>query len=336
MAPRLNAWGTGGAAHDPPAVAAGDRQPAATSGDRAQAVIADAARVEIVAADGVRIVAHRFDAAKPRAVAVIGAAMGVRQDFYADFARHLAGRGITAFTFDYRGVGRSAPRSLRRFRASLTDWARHDYDAVLREARSAASGRALFVIGHSLGAQLPALTDSAASIDAMVAVAGGGGYWGGLSWALRPFMLAMVGAVAPLTIPLAGYFPGRRLRMIGDLPAGVMRQWSRWCMHPDYLVGVEAGARDAYARVRFPILSLSISDDRMMPQRNIDTLHAHFRSARRESRRITPAQAGGPIGHMGFFRRRYRDTLWPVAADWLAERAGPDDEQRIQPTGDRP
>jgi predicted alpha/beta hydrolase len=109
--------------------------------------------------------------------------------------------------------------------------------------------------------------------------------------------------------------------MLGDLPAGVMRQWSRWCLNADYLVGVEPGAREAYANVRFPILSLSFTDDRMMPQRNVDTLHAFFRHAPRESRRLSPADAGGPIGHTGFFRHRYRDTLWPIAADWLLARA---------------
>jgi predicted alpha/beta hydrolase len=279
------------------------------------------ARVEIACGDGARIVAHRFDADRARAVAVIGGALGVRQDFYFDFAGYLAEHGVTAFTFDYRGVGHSAPRSLRRFRATLTDWARHDYDAVLREARAASPAGPLMVVGHSMGAQLPALAEAGRHVEAMVAVAGGGGYWGGLAWGLRPFMLAMVGVVAPLTIPLAGYFPGKRLRMMGDLPAGVMRQWSRWCLHPDYVVGVEPGAREAYARARFEILSLSFTDDQMMSQRNIDTLHAHFRGAQRQSRRLSPADAGGPIGHMGFFRRRYRDTLWPVALDWMLARA---------------
>lgn len=288
-------------------------------------------RTAIAAADGTRLVAHRFRAARPVAVAVIGAALGVRQDFYFDFARYLATRGIDAWTFDYRGIGHSAPRSLRRFRATITDWAQRDYDAALRQARAALPAAPLFVVGHSLGAQLPALTPTGGAIDAMVAVAGGSGYWRGLAPALRPAMLAMVRGVAPLAIPLAGYFPGRRLKMIGDLPAGVMRQWARWCMHPDYLVGVEAGARDAYANARFEILSLSFSDDWMMTQRNIERLHAHFRAARRESRRITPAQAGGPVGHMGFFRSRHRDALWAPAADWLLTRT----RHEHRTTGDR-
>ncbi len=251
---------------------------------------------------------------------MIGAALGVRQDFYCDFARHLAERGLSSCTFDYRGVGHGAPRSLRGHPATLSDWAR-DYDAVLASAARWGEGLPLFVVGHSLGAQLPAITASSGQIAAMVAVAGGAGYWRGLSPLARPFMLAMLNAAAPISIPIAGYFPGAKLGMIGDLPAGVMRQWRRWCLDPEYLVGVEPGAREAYARARFPILSLAIADDWMMPERNIESLHAHFGTARRETLRITRAIAGGPVGHSGFFRRRYRETLWPIASNWLIDQA---------------
>jgi predicted alpha/beta hydrolase len=158
-------------------------------------------------------------------------------------------------------------------------------------------------------------------IAGMVAVAGGGGYWRGLSPLARPFMLAMLNAAAPISIPIAGYFPGAKIGMIGDLPGGVMKQWRRWCLDPDYLVGVEPGAREAYARARFPILSLAIADDWMMPERNIESLQAHFGTRDREVRRITRAIAGGPVGHLGFFRRRYRGTLWPIASNWLLDRA---------------
>ncbi|GAA4402278.1 alpha/beta hydrolase family protein [Quisquiliibacterium transsilvanicum] len=277
-------------------------------------------RLELSAGDGSSVVAHRFDAAAPAGVVVIGAALAVPQAFYFDFAAWLAQQGFTALTFDYRGVGHAAPRSLRGFRANIDDWIRHDYEAVVVEARRLAGGRPLTVVGHSMGAQLVPLLPSAREVDAMVAVAGGSGHWRGFMPPMWPFMLAMHHVAVPVALPVAGYFPGRRLKMIGDLPSGVMRQWRRWCLHPDYLVGVEPGAREAYARAAFPMLSLSFTDDRMMPQRNVEALHAHLPGVRRETRRFSPADAGGPIGHMGFFRRRYRDSLWPVALDWIAAR----------------
>jgi predicted alpha/beta hydrolase len=275
-------------------------------------------RLELAAGDGAVVVAHRFDAQAPRGVVVVGPALAVPQAFYFDFAAWLAQQGFTAITFDYRGIGHAAPRSLRGFQASIDDWIRRDYEAAVVEARRLAGTLPLSVVGHSMGAQLVPLLPSSAEVDAMLAVAGGSGYWRGFPPAARPFILAMHYGAVPLALPVAGYFPGRRLRMLGDLPAGVMRQWRRWCMHADYLVGVEPGAREAYARARFPLLSLTFSDDRMMTQRNVDALQAHLRDVRRESRRISPPEAGGPIGHMGFFRRRYRETLWPIALEWLA------------------
>jgi hypothetical protein len=51
--------------------------------------------------------------------------MGVTQSFYAPLARWLAGQGYLAITFDYRGIGESAPPTLRGFGATLTDWLAH-------------------------------------------------------------------------------------------------------------------------------------------------------------------------------------------------------------------
>jgi predicted alpha/beta hydrolase len=34
--------------------------------------------------------------------------------------------------------------------------------------------------------------------------------------------------------------------------------------------------------------------------------------------KVEPEKYGGPIGHFGFFRERFRESLWWQAADWLA------------------
>ena len=48
-------------------------------------------------------------AAAPLAAVVVPSAMGVTQSFYGRFAEWLAARGYLAATFDYRGIGLSAP-----------------------------------------------------------------------------------------------------------------------------------------------------------------------------------------------------------------------------------
>lgn len=155
-------------------------------------------------------------------------------------------------------------------------------------------------------------------------VATGSGYWREYAPGLRRIAPLLWFVIVPLAIPLAGYFPGRRLRTIGDVPAGVMRQWRSWCLDPDYLFGVLPGSvRTHYARLQLPILSLSFTDDEYMSLRNIESLHAFYAAARREMQRIAPTEAGaGGIGHFGFFRRRFEHSLWPRAGDWLDRQAG--------------
>ena len=91
----------------------------------------------------------------------------------------------------------------------------------------------------------------------------------------------------PLALPLFGYFPGKKLRKVGDLPKGVMAQWRRWCLNREYAVGAEGEeARQAYAEVRTPMVSLSFADDEMMSLRNTESLHSFYRNAPKTMKRL--------------------------------------------------
>src|SRR5689334_25085530 len=72
----------------------------------------------------------------PKASVVVPAAMGVVQNFYARFAEWLAAQGYCVITFDYRGVGLSAPSSLRGFKVDIVDWARQDCAEVINFTRA--------------------------------------------------------------------------------------------------------------------------------------------------------------------------------------------------------
>jgi predicted alpha/beta hydrolase len=116
-----------------------------------------------------------------------------------------------------------------------------------------------------------------------------------------------------------GYFPGKRLRKVGNLPAGVMQQWRKWCLSPEYVVSAEGeDVRAAYASVRTPILALSFTDDELMTARSIRSLHGLYASAPVEFRTIAPREIGVKrIGHFGFFRPQFEQTLWPLVVAGL-------------------
>jgi predicted alpha/beta hydrolase len=268
-----------------------------------------------------------YEPATPaRASVVIGGAMGVRQDYYAPFAGWLSGQGFRVTTFDYRGSGESLPGTpdggLRGFKADLFDWA-SDYELVVDTAKAALPDAPLYLLGHSLGAQLPGFLKNQAKVDGLVSIAAGSGYWRDNAPQLKRLILYFWYVLVPLATRLCGYFPGRKLKKVGDLPAGVMLQWRKWCLNPEYSVGAEGdSARMRYAQARFPVLALSISDDELMTWRGTQNLINLYTGAARSFERIKPADLGVQrIGHFGFFRQQFSDSLWPRLAQTL-ERMG--------------
>jgi predicted alpha/beta hydrolase len=249
---------------------------------------------------------------EPRGAALIVPAMGVTQAFYRALASWLAGQGFLTATFDYRGMGRSRRGRLRDVDATVVDWAVVDCAAMVDAMAARAPGKPLTWIGHSLGGQLLGLVPNRAHIAKAVAIAAGSGYWRDNSPGLRWRVWVLWWLLVPLTVPLFGYFPGKRLRLVGDVPGPAMRQWRRWCLDPGYVVGAEGEAmRARYAAVDTPIHSLSFTDDEFMSARSIDALLAFYTGAPRTSTRLHPREVGeSRIGHFGFFRPRYEQSLW--------------------------
>jgi predicted alpha/beta hydrolase len=247
--------------------------------------------------------------------------MGVAQGYYQRIAEWLSGQGFAVITFDYRGIGLSAPPSLRGYKATISDWAR-DCEAVIDFARQHHHDLPLHWLGHSLGGQLLGLIRNRDRIHRVMTVAAGNGYWRENSWPTKRVVWWMWFVAVPLATRIAGYFPGKRLRKVGNLPLGVIRQWRRWCLNPEYVVGAEGGeVRQQYSSVRLPMTSVSFTDDEMMSERSIRSLHRLYSNAPVEFKRIAPRDIGATrIGHFGFFRPQFETTLWPLVREWLAER----------------
>ena len=266
--------------------------------------------------DGVSLAARLYqNEASPKAAVLIGGAMGVRQDYYAPFAAWLAAQGYVVMTFDYRGMGDSRTpahaRSLRGLDADLFDWA-HDYDAAIDALLAHARDVPLYLIGHSLGAQLPGLLRNRGRVAGMVSVAAGSGYWRDNAPQLKRFVLYFWHVLVPLATALCGYFPGKRIGKVGDLPRGVVLQWRRWCLAPRYHVGAEGEpVRIQFEQVRFPVVALSITDDELMTERGTRVLVDCYANAPRRIERISPADVKAKrIGHFGFFRDQFQSSLW--------------------------
>jgi predicted alpha/beta hydrolase len=263
----------------------------------------------LTAPDGRALAARVFrPRVAPRASLLIAPAMGVPQRVYAPLAGWLRDRGVAVLTLDYRGTGESRDVPLPEERADLLTWAHQDLAAGLAAASALAPDRPRLYLGHSLGGQLFPLVPGAEGVDRSFTVAAGSGWWRHNAPALRRKVWIFWWVAVPLLTPVFGYFPGRRLGMVGDLPAGAVRQWRTWSHHPDYLLGCVPGARAAYAAVQTPTTVISFEDDELLSQASVDGLAAALVGAPL-SRRHHPRGARR-IGHFGFFHPEKGPPLW--------------------------
>lgn len=250
---------------------------------------------------------------------VVAGATGVKRQFYAPLARFLVAQGLSVLTFDYRGIGGSAPERLKGFQARMEDWGTHDLDAALAWVVDVARPRRLLVVGHSVGGQLLGLAEHADLVDAAAFVGSQSGYW--LHWPLGTRLgigLLWFGLIPGLS-PLLGKFPSSKLGLGEDLPRGVAEQWARWGRDPDYLLRGDTVRRDQYANLRMPILMASIDGDFYAPHAAVDALASFYAGAQVTRWRLPKTPS---TGHFTVFKPGDA-AVWGRLASWLEDPARP-------------
>lgn len=238
-----------------------------------------------------------------RGAVLVVPAMATPSSFYGALAGWLAERGFLTLTFDYRGT--ASVSELRAEAGDLLRWAGDAASALEALIEEVPDGVPVTWLGHSLGGQiLPfARHDLVAKV---LLVSSGSGYWRHNVGRARLVAPVLWRTLVPLSTRLAGYYPGRRLGIIGDLPTAVARQWGRWCLSPDYLAVDVPDAASRYAEVTVPVDTLHFTDDELLSEASMQALEALYTETTVGVRRLAPADLGVPrIGHHGFFRRAF-------------------------------
>ncbi len=263
---------------------------------------------------------------------LVGSATAVPRGFYRRFAQAAQARGLHVLTLDYRGIGDSAPRSLRGFVPDYADWGRQDLAAALDYA--AARGRT-WLVGHSYGGHAIGMLPRPELLQGAYVYAGGAGWHGYMpSWERRKVWL-LWNLVGPLTTPLLGYQPLKALGIGEDIPVSVYRQWKRWCSYPRYFFDDPLAAElvRGFARVRLPIVAANALDDWWALPASRDAFFAGYVNAAVQRLDLDPQRMGlAGIGHMGYFRPAAGSVLWPqlfasLQAQGLRARPNPEPAQ---------
>ncbi|MFT8246841.1 alpha/beta fold hydrolase [Roseomonas sp. BN140053] len=283
--------------------------------------------VLIACTDGVRLGGHlwRSDRA-PRGAVVVNPATGVLASYYHRYARFLAAHGFEVLTYDYRGIGASRPPSLRGCGYRWRDWGMLDFDAALRFIRDRRPGVPLLVVGHSIGGFLPGYAESAPAIARILSVGAQYAYWRDYATRHRAMLLAKWHLAMPLLTAACGYFPGRRLGWLEDLPSGVAHEWSfrRSRLEWSHDVAERSTILARFAAVTAPILAVAAADDEYATPAAVERGLSYFRNAPRIRVELKPdGLRVKAIGHFSLFHARHEGGFWKATLRWLIDGINP-------------
>jgi predicted alpha/beta hydrolase len=274
------------------------------------------------ARDGVKLAATRFDATSPlRGALLLNGGTGIPRQFYAAFASHLAGRGFSVLSYDYRGIGGSEKPAA----ATIDQWGSIDQASMLDHLAELCPGAPIAIVGHSFGGQVLGLADNIASVRAAVLIASQSGHW--RHWPAgrrRLRMLALWWLLIPGLTALAGRFPGAWVGS-ANLPANIALSWARWGRSRHYVCDARGKPwRPHNDQVTFPIRWLSFADDPIAPYEAVEALRSYYPGAAVERRHLEPDDLGAEaVGHFGFFRKSMPRLAWDELASWLDARLHP-------------
>jgi predicted alpha/beta hydrolase len=282
-------------------------------------------RISVVENDSL-VATHFVPPAAARNISVIvGSAAGAPQTYYQSFCEYLSAQGFDVWSFDFRGIGQSQTRPLKSYRdIGFFAWANHDYPAVIEHVKSQSPNQPLCIIGHSVGGWMPAFTRASHHLHGILGVAAMSGHWRLMAAPERYLHLLAWYALVPLSTRLFGYWP-KAVGLGRDVSAGLARDFAYCAKRKNFIFDApQIGAADNVRAFKGVAHLLQMSDDPWGTPAAVGALAQQFTMAKSvKVERIDGHALGvGPIGHLNFFRREHRETLWPHALQRLNELIG--------------
>lgn len=248
-------------------------------------------------------------------IILIAPSAEVTQDFYDDFACYFQQQGFHIITFDYRGVGDSAPEVLKGYEARLDQWAIQDTDAVLRYVKNQNVNQEITFIGHGVGGEIIGLAPASQYISKMILINCALSCSRLRRWKDKIWIGAMKTFVK-FSSWLFGYFPGKHIGVMNNIPRGVMYEWIHWCNNENGLF--DDFSDHNYRKLQIPLLALSFTDDWRSQKSGVKAMLEHFTSACITWHHLKPREAGvKKVGHSGFFKKKTGNKIWDYLIRWM-------------------
>ncbi|MFE7744258.1 alpha/beta fold hydrolase [Nocardia sp. NPDC057455] len=244
---------------------------------------------------------HQVTPDAPRPVLVIVPGLGVPGGYYELFASGLAARGFDVAIGELRGNGDSRPKPNSASTFGYHELVSVDFPAIFEVVREQFPDSTPYLLGHSMGGQLGVMYAARirGRLGGLILVASGTPYYRGYRGLSGPGMLVGTAAIS-LTANLAGFWPGDRVSMgFGRQSKVLISDWARLARTGRFVpVGADIDYEERIARLRLPVLSITMTGDDLTPPSSAEHLLEKLPNAE-----VTRWRQPEPLGHNGWIRQ---------------------------------
>ena len=175
-------------------------------------------------------------------------------------------------------------------------------------------GNELIYVGHGIGGELIGLAPASQYINRLVLVSSSlsCGRWWPLHGRLK---FSLMKPIARAASAVFGYFPGKKLGLKGNLPKGVVNEWTSWCRNPNGLF--DLFPQNNYRKLQVPLLAFSFANEWLTPEKGVKELLTYFSGSTVTWHHVHPAQLGLKERSYCFFEPILKPTMWKTLIDWL-------------------
>ncbi|MEC7263653.1 MAG: hypothetical protein VXW38_07925 [Bacteroidota bacterium] len=148
------------------------------------------------------------------------------------------------------------------------------------------------------------------------------GYWGYFPFPMKATVWLLWYVIGPLMIKFYGYGQMQKIGWGENLPKNTILEWREWCTSKTYysnFLKKEIGM-DKFYNFKRPIMAFYLSDDYIANDRTAALMMHFFPNAESHLIKIDARKyTNCKVGHVGIFRKRFEETLWPVLSEAILQ-----------------
>ncbi|MEM6539774.1 MAG: alpha/beta fold hydrolase [Bacteroidota bacterium] len=256
---------------------------------------------------------------EPKKVLLISSATAVPQQYYKKFASYFAKHRFATYTFDYSGFGDSGNSIdyLRSHTGGVIGWGAIDQAAMVKLIQKNHPELKIVLVAHSIGGQIAGFNPLNTAFEKVIMVASQSGYWKTYTGLDRVRLGLFWYFFIPVFTPVFGYYPGKRIGIVDNLPKSVVKEWRKWGVKKEYFMQYYNEREYYFDTLKVPLRMFSFTNDSFASKKGVDWLTEQYKNAQVERIHYDKNAKGKRPGHFGFFKETFKEEFWKPALNWL-------------------